>query len=79
MYEPSRIRKKAKAEAGTEKIKVLASIELNETQLGKVLLTQVGQELALICGAEKNEEFYFYVIEKWFNSGYVLSTDLPSK
>ncbi|MBK2110393.1 DUF2806 domain-containing protein [Francisella tularensis] len=51
----------------------------NKIETGKVLLTQVGQELAPICGAERNEEFYFYVIEKLFNSGYVLSTDLPNK
>lgn len=51
----------------------------NEIKTGKVLLTQAGQELALICGAQKNNEFYEYIIDKWHKQGYLLSTMLLNK
>lgn len=51
----------------------------NEIQLGKALLTQAGQELASVCGAQQNNEFYEYVIDKWHKQGFVLSTPLHSK
>lgn len=51
----------------------------NEIELGKVLLTQAGQELAPICGAQRNNEFYEYVIAKWYKQGLILSTPLPNK
>lgn len=50
--------------------------DANEVKLGKVILTQTGQELAPICGAQRNEEFYLYIIEKWVDAGYALSTPL---
>lgn len=37
----------------------------NELQLGHVLLTKVGQELAPICGSQPVEGFMEYVKEKW--------------
>jgi len=37
----------------------------NELQLGHVLLTKVGQELAPICGSQPVEGFVEYVKEKW--------------
>lgn len=46
----------------------------NEIQLGNALLTQAGQELAPICGSQRNNEFYEYVIDKWQKRGFVLST-----
>ena len=49
----------------------------NEFQSGTVLLTQAGQELAAICGAQRNEEFYQYVITHWYKQGLILSTPLP--
>jgi hypothetical protein len=51
----------------------------NELKLGKALLTQAGQELAAICGAQQNKEFYEYVITKWHKEGFVLSTPLAKK
>lgn len=46
----------------------------NTLQLGHVLLTTVGKELAPICGSRRNEEFYEYIIRKWFEQGLVLSS-----
>lgn len=51
----------------------------NEIQVGKVLLTQAGQELAPICGAQGSNEFYEYVINKLHKQGLLLSTPLPNK
>lgn len=51
----------------------------NEISLGKALLTQAGQELAPICGAQRNEEFYEYVIDHLYKQGLILSTPLPDK
>jgi len=39
--------------------------EGNELQLGSVLLTRVGQELAPICGSKPVDGFLEYVKEKW--------------
>lgn len=43
--------------------------EDNELQLGHVLLTRVGQELAPICGSKPVDGFLEYVKEKW--KGYL--------
>ncbi len=51
----------------------------NQMQIGKVLLTQAGQELAPICGANRNNEFYEYVIDYWYKQGLILSSPLPNK
>lgn len=51
----------------------------NGFYIGKVLFTQAGQELAPICGATRNNDFYEYVIEKWYKEGFILSTPLPDK
>ncbi|MDO6783526.1 DUF2806 domain-containing protein [Neptunomonas phycophila] len=51
----------------------------NELNIGKVLLTRAGQELAPICGAQRNEKFYEYVIEQWFNSRLITHTPLLNK
>ncbi|MCI5165562.1 MAG: DUF2806 domain-containing protein [Candidatus Electrothrix sp. GM3_4] len=48
----------------------------NELNLGKVLLTRTGEELAPICGAQRNEKFYEYIIDKWFKAGLVLHSPL---
>lgn len=48
--------------------------EANQLDIGKVLLTSVGKELAPICGSRRNEAFYEYVIEHWFKENLVLST-----
>lgn len=46
-------------------------------QIGKVLLTQVGQEIAHICGSKPNMEFYEYILSKWVNMGLILYSDWP--
>lgn len=46
----------------------------NQLEIGHVLLTKTGKELVRICGSSRNEEFYHYVIHRWFNCGLVLST-----
>jgi len=51
----------------------------NEILTGNALLTQAGQELAPICGAQRNDEFYEYIINEWHKKGLVLSTPLPKK
>lgn len=37
----------------------------NTLQLGHALLTTTGKELVAICGAQRNEDFYQYVLGKW--------------
>lgn len=44
--------------------------ENNELQVGHVLLTQAGQQLAPICGAQPRDGFVDYVKEKWKSLGY---------
>lgn len=51
----------------------------NELKLGKALLTQAGKELAPICGAKRNDEFYRYVIGEWYKQGLGLSMPLKNK
>ncbi len=53
--------------------------EKNELDIGKVLLTKTGQQLAPICGSNKIENFQEYIIEKWFKKGLILSTPLQKK
>jgi hypothetical protein len=44
--------------------------EGNRLQLGKVILTKVGEQLAPICGAQPREGFPDYVRERWTGLGY---------
>ncbi|MPQ77151.1 DUF2806 domain-containing protein [Hydrogenovibrio sp. JE_KL2] len=53
--------------------------EGNKIQIGQALLTQAGSELAVISGAEYNEDFYHYIIKSLFGSGLILSTPLIQK
>lgn len=46
----------------------------NEIELGKALFTQAGKELVNICGAQRNQEFYEYTIEKLFKKNITLSS-----
>ncbi|ARO87398.1 DUF2806 domain-containing protein [Nitrosospira lacus] len=48
----------------------------NQLDLGHVLLTDWGKALAAIYNAKPNQEFYEYVIEKWFRQGMVVSSIL---
>ncbi len=42
----------------------------NQLEVGHVLLTKVGQELAPICGAEPSGEFLEYICATWEKKGY---------
>jgi Protein of unknown function (DUF2806) len=53
--------------------------EANEIETGKVLLTQVGQQLAPICGAEPVPEFLGYVLNRWSKKALKLSSPYPRK
>ena len=43
----------------------------NAMNIGKVRLTQIGQELARICGSVPVDGFKQYVLEKWKAQGYI--------
>ncbi len=46
----------------------------NQLEIGHTLLTSIGKELVSICGSSNNEDFYHYVIRRWFGNGLVLSS-----
>ena len=39
--------------------------------IGHVLLTKIGQELAKICGSQPDSEFREYVLKTWKEKGYI--------
>jgi hypothetical protein len=43
----------------------------NQLGIGKLLLTQAGQELAPICGAEAVDGFFEFVCEHWTNQSLI--------
>lgn len=43
----------------------------NTLDIGKVMLTQIGKELAPICGATPEQEFYEYVCDRWKKEGLI--------
>ncbi|MDP1558415.1 MAG: hypothetical protein Q8K59_02155 [Nitrosomonas sp.] len=55
------------------KIEFASDID-NQLDLGHVLLTDTGKRMALACNAKRNQAFYEYVITRWFQQGYVLSS-----
>lgn len=46
----------------------------NSLDLGHVLLTERGKKLALNFKTQRNQQFYEYVIARWFQQGLVLSS-----
>ncbi len=48
--------------------------ENNYLDLGYVLLTEYGKKLALTYKTPRNQQFYEYVINRWFQQGLVLSS-----
>jgi hypothetical protein len=46
----------------------------NHLDLGHVLLTARGKELASLCKRSENRRFYEYVIRKWFKEGFIVSS-----
>ncbi|SCX43680.1 DUF2806 domain-containing protein [Nitrosospira sp. Nsp1] len=51
----------------------------NQLDLGYVLLTEKGKALATVFGNKRNQEFYEYVIGKWFQQGMVISSILANR
>ena len=51
----------------------------NQLDLGHVLLTDWGKALATACNAKRNQEYYEYVIERWFRQGMVVSSILARR
>lgn len=51
----------------------------NQLDLGHVLLSEWGKSLAAGCNVEQNQQFYEYVIEKWFKQGMTVSSILASR
>ncbi len=49
----------------------------NDLQIGKVLLTKTGQQLASICGSKPVDGFQDYTIEKWTQQSLILSSPYP--
>lgn len=49
--------------------------ENNELELGHVLLTQAGQQLARICGRQPRDAFVDYIKDKWKSLGYKTERD----
>jgi hypothetical protein len=43
----------------------------NSLDVGLVVLTKIGQELARICGSTPDEEFRNYILEHWKRMGYI--------
>lgn len=53
--------------------------ENNSLNIGKVILTKAGQQLAPVCGSAPSMEFMLFMLEKWQGFGYVTSCPLPNK
>jgi hypothetical protein len=51
----------------------------NQLDLGHVLLTEKGKALATVSSNKRNQEFYEYVIDKWFRQGLVISSILANR
>lgn len=49
----------------------------NQLDLGHILFTDKGKALATAIQVERNQEFYEYVIDRWFQHGLTTSSILP--
>lgn len=49
----------------------------NQLDIGKVILTQIGQQLTPICGSEPVPGFLNYVLDRWSGTGLILSCAYP--
>ena len=49
----------------------------NDLEIGHVLLTKIGQQLASICGSKPVDGFQDYVIERWIKGGLIISSPYP--
>lgn len=49
----------------------------NQMQVGHALLTSAGKQLMAICGSDRNEAFYQYVLRRWSEAGIITSSLIP--
>jgi hypothetical protein len=49
------------------------SLQLKELSAWKINFTQTGRELAPICGAQPNEEFYDYIVKLWIEKNIIVN------
>jgi hypothetical protein len=49
----------------------------NELEIGRMVLTKIGQELAPICGSTPLEDFHQYVISHWVKQDLVVYSPYP--
>lgn len=49
----------------------------NTLSVGKVMLSQIGEELAPICGSKPVPGFLEYLVGRWAEEGYILSSPYP--
>ena len=45
----------------------------NNLDIGRILLSQAGEELATICGSLPDEEIYYFTIEQWKKKGLIIT------
>lgn len=50
----------------------------NNLEIGHVMLTKIGQQLAPICGADKNVDFINYISEHYRNKGIEVNSHFPN-
>lgn len=62
---------------GTPLIVEFGKEQDNDLDLGRILLTNTGQELANICGSKPVEGFQDYVIQRWFSQGLIIMSPYP--
>jgi hypothetical protein len=51
--------------------------ENNALDIGKIILTNTGQQLSRICGSEPIDGFLDYIIKKWAKENLILSSPYP--
>jgi hypothetical protein len=51
----------------------------NDLSIGKVLLTDVGKQLAAVCSPRPSEEHYLSVIKQFIDSGYTVSSRVDGR
>jgi len=51
----------------------------NELQVGHVILSRIGEQLAPICGSKPVDGFPEYIIERLFRGGRIISPSPPPK
>lgn len=51
----------------------------NSIDIGQVMLTKIGEELAPISKPSPQNDFFDYIIQKWHNNGFVLSMPINTQ